>query len=78
MSAMNIQAERSLIIEQINQISDIELIKAIKSMLAFAKGKQQSDYIIPEKHKALVRERIKNSKTEDLVNWEDAKDSFSL
>lgn len=33
---------------------------------------------IPEEHKAIVRERIKNTKTEEMVSWEDARKQFSF
>jgi hypothetical protein len=31
---------------------------------------------IPEQHKALVRERIKNSKAANLLDWDNVKDDF--
>jgi len=31
---------------------------------------------IPEQHKALVRERIKNSKDSELLDWDTIKDDF--
>jgi hypothetical protein len=31
------------------------------------------EYEIPEQHKEMVRERIKNSKPEDLIPWEEAR-----
>lgn len=31
---------------------------------------------IPEQHKALVRERIKNSKDSELLDWDKVKDDF--
>ena len=31
---------------------------------------------IPEQHKALVRERIKNSKATNLLDWDNVKDDF--
>lgn len=33
---------------------------------------------IPEEHKAIVRERIKTSKPEDLVPWEEARKQFTF
>jgi hypothetical protein len=31
------------------------------------------EHEIPEEHKEIVRERIKNSKSEDLIPWEEAR-----
>jgi len=76
---MNIQAERSHIIEQLNHVSDINVIKAIKNILIFASKKEKvSDFVIPEWHKEIVRERIKNTKPKDMLKWDDVKDSFKL
>ena len=33
---------------------------------------------IPEEHKAIVRERIKTSKPEDLIPWEEARKKFKF
>lgn len=33
---------------------------------------------IPEEHKAIVRERIKKSRPEDLVPWEEARKQFKF
>jgi hypothetical protein len=33
---------------------------------------------IPEEHKTIVRERIKSTKTEEMVSWEDARKQFSF
>lgn len=34
---------------------------------------ESEDINIPEEHKAIVRERIKNSKPEELIPWEEAR-----
>ncbi|MEQ9164672.1 MAG: hypothetical protein RLO12_00325 [Fulvivirga sp.] len=31
------------------------------------------DFDVPEEHKNIVKERIKNSKTEELIPWQDAR-----
>ncbi|MGS2764457.1 hypothetical protein [Sinomicrobium sp. M5D2P9] len=36
------------------------------------------DIEIPEEHKAIVRERIKNSKPENLIPWEEARKQFTF
>jgi alcohol dehydrogenase YqhD (iron-dependent ADH family) len=33
----------------------------------------QNDYTIPEEHKEIVRERLKNAKDEDFTPWEEAR-----
>ncbi|HBX51626.1 MAG: hypothetical protein A2275_09965 [Bacteroidetes bacterium RIFOXYA12_FULL_35_11] len=77
---MNIQAEKIQIIEQFREINDIELIRAVKLLLNYGlkKEKELSVYNIPEEHKQLVRDRIKNTKPENMLNWDDVKDNFRL
>jgi len=42
-------------------------------------GVEVSDTLdIPEEHKAIVRERINNSKHEDLVAWNDARKQLTF
>lgn len=36
-------------------------------------AEQHEDFAIPEEHKAIVRERIKNSSPEELIPWEEAR-----
>lgn len=33
---------------------------------------------IPEEHKAIVRERIKTGKTEDMVSWKEARKQLTF
>ena len=33
---------------------------------------------IPEEHKAIVRERIKTAKPEDMVSWKEARKQFTF
>lgn len=33
---------------------------------------------IPEEHKAIVRERIKTAKPEDMIPWKDAREQFTF
>lgn len=40
------------------------------------KTAEATDFSIPEDHKALVRERIKNSKENELLDWDTIKDDF--
>jgi len=36
------------------------------------------DMEIPEEHKAIVRERIKTGKPEDMIPWEEARKQFTF
>lgn len=71
---MNIQAERTQIVEQINHVTDINLLKAIKNLLAFASAKEKVyDVIVSDQQKKMVRERVKKYKTdpENVITWND-------
>jgi hypothetical protein len=39
--------------------------------------KNNESYLIPDEHKEIVLNRIKNTKETDLLNWEDIKDNFN-
>ena len=54
---MDIQAQKTIIIEQFKQLNDINLINAIKSMLDYAIKKENDIYEIPEAHQQMVMER---------------------
>ena len=73
---MNMEAEKAIIIEQVKQSSDSDLISAIKSMLDYARKRDQKIYDIPEAHQNLVMERLSEiEKNQDqLLDWEDAKE----
>lgn len=46
---MDIQAEKTLLIKQLQQIDDIELINALKSLMEYAIGKERhKEYTIEE------------------------------
>ncbi len=71
---MNIQAERSQIVEQINHVTDINLLKAIKNLLAFAAAKEKVyDLIVSDEQKKLVRERVKKyeANPDNVMTWND-------
>ena len=36
------------------------------------------DMEIPEEHKAIVRERIKSARPEDMIPWEDARNQLTF
>ncbi|RLD55669.1 MAG: hypothetical protein DRJ05_12590 [Bacteroidetes bacterium] len=76
---MDIQLQKSIIIEQFNQINDINLINAIKSMLDYALNKEEEYFDIPEIHQKLVMERFKKVRgnPERLLNWDEAKKTLT-
>lgn len=72
---MNIEAQKAMIIEQVKQVNDTDLISAIKSMLDYAKKREQELYDIPEAHQNLVMERfaITRENPDRLLDWDEAK-----
>jgi len=77
---MNIQAEKAIIIEQFKQVTDINLIHAIKNMLDYAMKKEQESINISEAQQQLVMERFKNARKnpERLMDWDQAKRSLKV
>ena len=77
---MDLQAEKTIIIEQFKQVNDINLIHAIKSMLDYASNKEADLYDIPEEHKNVVRQRMKASQADPsrLLNWDKVKHKIKL
>ncbi len=73
---MDIQLQKSIIIEQFKQVNDIDILNAIQSILKFALVKKNNDFDIPEWHKDIVRERIENSNDDDYIDWEEAEKHF--
>jgi len=71
---MDIQTQKAHIIEQFKQIDDINLLKAIKSLLEYASlnKKISQEMEIPEKHKEIVRSRIKKyaNNPERYLTWD--------
>ena len=69
---MNLEAEKAIIIEQVKQSSDSDLISAIKSMLDYARKRDQNIYDIPEAHQNLVMERLSEieKNPDKLLDWD--------
>jgi hypothetical protein len=76
---MNLQAQKAIIIEQVQQVNDSDLIAAIKSMLDYAKKKEQKVYDIPEAHQNLVMERFAKTREnpDRLLDWDEAKKTLN-
>jgi len=72
---MNIQAQKAIIIDQFNQVNDINLINAIKSLLDYALQKENDAFNIPEAHQKLVMGRFEKVRKnpESLLDWDEAK-----
>lgn len=66
MTTFNIHTENK---EQLNALKSF--LKALNIKFEIA-----PDYEIPIEHQHLVLDRIKSSKENDLLNWEDIKDEF--
>ncbi|MDD2306438.1 MAG: hypothetical protein PHP53_17170 [Prolixibacteraceae bacterium] len=72
---MNIEAEKSMIIEQVKKIYDADLLGALKSMLDYAQKKEQKIYDIPETHQNLVMERFEKTRANPdmLLDWDEVR-----
>lgn len=70
---MNIQAQKDIVIAEFQQVNDIDLIMAIKSMLDFAKKRQTGSLEVPDSHQKLVMDRFKKvrSSPDRLLDWEE-------
>ena len=60
-----------------NSSKAIPLIAYLKS-LDFLTVEQDEEVTIPEWHKQTVRERIKNSSPEQVLDWDKVMDTFKL
>ncbi len=72
---MDLEVQKASIIEQLKQVNASDLITAIKSILDFAKEKEQKVYNIPESLQNLVMERFKKTREypDRLLDWNEAK-----
>lgn len=64
MKTEDLQADKLNLINWISQLDDIKTIKELKQI-------QSEKNIIAERQKSIVRDRIKNTKTEDYQSWEE-------
>ena len=53
-------------------------LEFIKTLSYVTVKEQEEDIVIPEKHKAVVRDRIKNTTPDELLDWDEVKDNFKL
>jgi hypothetical protein len=75
---MNIEAEKSMIIEQVKKVYDADLLGALKSMLDYAQKKERKIYDIPEAHQNLVMERFEKTRANPdmLLDWDEARETL--
>ena len=75
---MDIQIQKSIIIEQFKRVTDINLINAIQSMLEYGLNKEE-EFSIPKDHKELVIGRFEKSRKnpERLLDWDNAKKTLT-
>lgn len=76
---MDLQAEKAIIIEQFKQVTDINLVHAIKNMLDYASKKEADVYNIPEEHQQLVMQRFEQVRQnpDRLLDWDEAKKTLT-
>jgi hypothetical protein len=76
---MNLQVQKTVIIEQFKLINDENLLNAIKNMLDFALNKEQEIFDIPEEHKEMVMQRFDmvRKEPERLLDWNEAKEKLT-
>ncbi|HSV75805.1 MAG TPA: hypothetical protein VLH37_02125 [Bacteroidales bacterium] len=72
---MDLQGQKAIIIEQFKQVNDINLIKAIKSMLDYARQKEANISDIPDEHQKIVMQRFEKTRNDPnrLLDWKEAK-----
>lgn len=67
---------KSYLHQLIVETNDTSILKKVRDYFKSLQKVNSSDIIIPESHKKLVRERIKNSKHSDLLVWDNVKKDF--
>lgn len=53
-----------------------EFLKSLNYVSSVKQLEDEQTFDIPEQHKKIVRERIKNSKASALLDWETVKNDF--
>jgi uridine kinase len=67
----------TLDISNANSIKATPLIEYLKS-LDFVSVISEDDYAVPDWHKQIVQERLANSNSAELFDWNEVKDTFIL
>ena len=72
-SSQDIQVKKNAILEFVNKTEDSSLILKLKEFIDSYSKDEEEDSDIPEWQKEIVRERIKNSKFEDMIPLDELK-----
>lgn len=68
---MNIQLQRNKLIQQIQVINDVDLLKTIKSLLDYS-AKKEIELNVPQWQQDIVLNRIKTAKETDYITIEES------
>jgi hypothetical protein len=64
-------------ISDANSIKATPLIEYLKS-LDFVSIISENEYVVPDWHQQIVEERLANSNSAELLDWNEVKDTFML
>ncbi|MFA9214640.1 MAG: addiction module protein [Candidatus Methylacidiphilales bacterium] len=67
----------TLDISDANSIKATPLIEYLKS-LDFVSIISENDYVVPDWHQQIVEDRLANSNSAKLLDWNEVKDTFKL
>lgn len=59
-------------------VPDEKLTEFNQAMNTMGFQSKEEDFVVPEWHKEIVRERIKNTKEEDYIPWEEVKKKLDI
>ncbi|MEX0843863.1 MAG: hypothetical protein WD022_01210 [Balneolaceae bacterium] len=77
---MDLQAEKDRIKLEVDKVEDINLIKAIKNMLAYGKSKSHEEKLYPMSKETFYRRNEESRKAieeDNLISQEEAKRYFT-
>ena len=75
MKAIDLQTEKLELINWIYQLKDSSLLEQLK---LFKTEKEEASIDIPQWQKDLVRKRIKSTKEEDYLSWEEIQSKLTF
>lgn len=59
-------------------VPDEKLTEFNQAMNKLGFQPKEEDFVVPERHKEIVRERIRNTKEEDYIPWEQVKKDLGI
>ncbi|MGB1039298.1 MAG: hypothetical protein ACPGVD_00325 [Flavobacteriales bacterium] len=77
-SGTDLQIQKNAILEFVNKTENTSLISKLKEMIDSFRSNEDEDFELPEWQKEIVRERIKNSKFEDMIPLKDLKEHLKF